>query len=184
MARVIRADNANPRVVPAAVANAHEQARVIVEDARRRAEEIRARAEVETRAAQADALMRVAVARDQELATVREAAVEIAMQAARHLIGEELAQRPELARTIAGQLLSRVQRARSVTLRAHPDDCAVLAAELDALRERAGTSGSLRLHPDPSITRGGCIVHSDVGSLDARVETQLSAIARALERAR
>ena len=33
---------------------------------------------------------------------------------------------------------------------------------------------------DTSLTRGGCVVHSDIGSLDARIETQLAALERAL----
>ena len=184
MARVIRADNARPSVIPAVVASAHEQARAIVDEAERRAVQLRAHAEDEGRAALAESLVRVAVARDQELNAVRETAVEIAMQAASRVIGQELAQRPELARDVVTALLSRVQRAHSVTLRVNPDDCAALASDLDGLRQRAGLSGTLRLQPDAGVTRGGCVLHSDVGSLDARVETQLAAIARALEQVR
>jgi type III secretion protein L len=39
----------------------------------------------------------------------------------------------------------------------------------------------LRVAADPSVARGGCLVQSDVGALDARVETQLAAIERALK---
>jgi flagellar biosynthesis/type III secretory pathway protein FliH len=37
-----------------------------------------------------------------------------------------------------------------------------------------------RVEPAAELSRGGCIVISDVGVLDARVETQLDALARAL----
>jgi flagellar biosynthesis/type III secretory pathway protein FliH len=34
---------------------------------------------------------------------------------------------------------------------------------------------------DTAIARGGCVVSSDAGTLDARVETRIDALARALQ---
>lgn len=188
MARVIRADNRAPGVIPAQVASAHERARAIVADAERRADELRARAERQGRevaeAALAKELLRMAEALDRELATLRDGAIEVALQAARRVIGQELTERPELVREIVTALLARVRRARSVTVRVHPDDQATLGPELAALRERSGLDGTLRFEVDAGLTRGGCVVHSDVGSLDARIETQLAALERALKSAR
>jgi type III secretion system HrpE/YscL family protein len=184
MGRVIRADNARPGVMPSEVVSAHQRARDIVADAERRADDVRARAEAAGRAQAAatlaQELLRVAEARDAELAALHSAALEIALQTARRVIGDEIAARPELLASRVGALLERVRRARSVSLRVHPDDHAALEAALPAIRERATVSGTLRVEPDAGVARGGCVVHSDVGSLDARVETQLAAIARAL----
>ena len=188
MARVIRADNREPGVIPAQVVSAHERARAIVADAEHRADALRADAEREGRAvaeaALAKELLRMAEALDLERASLREAAIEIALQAARRVIGQALTERPELVRQSVTALLARVRRARSVTVRVHPDDQATLGPELASLRERSGLDGTLRFESDASLTRGGCVVHSDVGSLDARIETQLAALERALKSAR
>jgi len=34
--------------------------------------------------------------------------------------------------------------------------------------------------PDPSVARGGCIVDTDLGRFDARLDVQLRAVERAL----
>ena len=188
MARVIRADNRAPGVIPAEVVSAHERASAIVAGAEHRAEAQRVEAEraghALAQAALAKELVHMADALERERAALREGAIEIALQAARRVIGQELVQRPELVRESVTTLLGRVRRARSVTVRVHPDDQATLGPELAALRERSGLDGTLRFESDAGLTRGGCVVHSDVGSLDARIETQLAALERALRNPR
>jgi flagellar biosynthesis/type III secretory pathway protein FliH len=36
------------------------------------------------------------------------------------------------------------------------------------------------VHADPALTRGGCVVDTELGTVDARLETRLDALARAL----
>ena len=73
-----------------------------------------------------------------------------------------------------------VRSARQVTLRVHPEDGALLEAALADLRATAELRGSLHIEPDAALERGDCIVISDAGVLDARIETQLLALQRAL----
>ncbi|MGC7940560.1 FliH/SctL family protein [Pandoraea pneumonica] len=54
----------------------------------------------------------------------------------------------------------------------HPDD-------LGWLRETS-TAGDPQWVGDDSVMLGGCIVETDAGTLDARLEAQLEAVARAL----
>jgi type III secretion protein L len=184
MARVIRADRSGPAIVPAALADAGAQARAIVQRAQARAEEhlsaSRAQARVEARAELAAELLRVAQQRDHQLAAVQPQVIQLALLAARRIIGEELAVRPEHVAQLVAPLLSRVRSARQVTVRVHPDDGALLEASLAELRTGAELRGSLQLESDPALERGDCIVVSDAGVLDARIETQLLVLQRAL----
>jgi len=170
--------------VPAALADAGAQARAIVQRAEARAEEhlnaMRAQARVEARAELAADLLRLAQQRDQQLAALEPQVIQLALLAARRIIGEELALRPERVAQLIAPLLSRVRSARQVTVRVHPDDGALLAASLDELRSGAELRGSLQLESDAALERGDCIVVSDAGVLDARIETQLLALQRAL----
>jgi flagellar biosynthesis/type III secretory pathway protein FliH len=210
MARLIRADRTGPAILPAALADARAQARAIVQRAEARAEAQRdqslAQARAQARAELAADLVRLAQERDRQLAALEPQAIQLALLAARRIIGEELAARPERVAELVAPLLARVRSARQVTLRVHPDDQPLLESGLGgtapALRGGAalgGTapalrggaalaepcagaelSGGVRIEADPALGRGDCIVVSDAGVLDARIEVQLQALARAL----
>lgn len=68
-----------------------------------------------------------------------------------------------------------------MTVRVSPTDYAVLMQEDSALR--AGLDKTKRLHfkEDDTIAPGGCVVDTEVGTIDAQLETQLQAIRKALE---
>jgi type III secretion system HrpE/YscL family protein len=185
MTRVIRADRGGPAVIPAAVADAREQARAIVARAQAEAAALHARlldeARVQARAELAAEHAALAQAHAGECAALERQAVELALLAARQIVGETLALAPERIVAIAAPLLTRLRRARRVVLRVHPDDAGTLELALAALRERTGMHGSLHIEGDIGVARGGCIASSDAGTLDARVETRIDALARALE---
>lgn len=184
MARVIKADQSGPSVIPAQIIDATERARAIVARAQERADALLADAvalgRAQGRAELAAQMLQLATERDRNLAALEPQAIEVAMLAARRVIGQELSLRPEMIAQIVAPLLERVRRAKMIALRVHPDDRAALAACLDALRDRAQLSTALQIETDPHLSRGSCLVASELGSLDARVETQLEALSRAL----
>lgn len=89
------------------------------------------------------------------------------------LLGEELSARPEHVASVVERELSRVRGARRITLRAHPADLALLEPA-DALSARLELSGVLTVSADASLDRGGCVLESDLGEIDARLETRLA----------
>jgi len=76
-------------------------------------------------------------------------------------------------------VLTRARRARDVVVRLHPDDAAILERAAPDVAARAGRA-SFTVKADASIERGGCVVETDLGELDARIDVQLDALARAL----
>jgi type III secretion system HrpE/YscL family protein len=184
MARILQADQAGPRVIARVVADATEHARAIIERAQSIAAEQQARAVEQGRALGraefAAALVAVTRERERLLSALEPQAIDIAMQAARRLLGEELTLRPQLVAHSVRPLLARLRRARQVTLRVHPDDRAAIDAMLERFAGSDALPGSLHVETDPAIERGGCVLISDIGTLDARVETQIDALTRAL----
>jgi flagellar biosynthesis/type III secretory pathway protein FliH len=89
------------------------------------------------------------------------------------LLGEELSARPEHVASVVERELSRVRGARHVTLHAHPADLALLEP-VDDLCARLELSGVLTFSADASLERGGCVLESDLGEIDARLETRLA----------
>lgn len=88
---------------------------------------------------------------------------------AKHVVRCELQSQPELISAVATEALDALlQGARHTTLRVHPDDHALVAAgAAEALR----TAGA-RLLSDAAVSRGGCLVESDIGLVDASIEAR------------
>lgn len=183
-ARVVKADRRGPRIVPAAIQDARAQAHAIValahEDAARVREGAREQGRAEGRAEAAARLVDLAIARDRMLGELQAQAVDVAMLAAARIVGDELSARPERVADIVRPLLRRLRRARQVTLRVHPDDRAALESALPALARDTDLAGTVAIEADPALARGGCVVTSDAGVLDARLEVRLDALRDAL----
>lgn len=88
---------------------------------------------------------------------------------ARQIVRAELASRPELVARVAQEAIDTLLlSAKHITLRVHPDDLAFVAqgaAEVLAAR-------GARLLADAALSRGGCVVDSDIGVIDASLETR------------
>lgn len=117
---------------------------------------------------------------DQLDALQQEMAVSLAHAAtelARQIVRSELVTRPELTANVAIEALDTLLlSARHITLRLHPDDHTLVAAgAADDLAARGA-----RLVADIGITRGGCIVESDLGVIDASIEARWRRAAAAL----
>jgi type III secretion protein L len=113
-------------------------------------------------------------------AQAREAAVVLARRMAAKIIGHAVEVSPEVMGEIAVQALA-ATRARSgaVVLRVHPDD----QSAVEQAREGWGTGAlAVRLVADPAVGRHGCVVETPAGRVDARLDTQLAALERALLR--
>lgn len=85
---------------------------------------------------------------------------------ARQIVRTELQARPELVATVAQEALDTLlMSARQITVRVHPDDHPLVAqGAAEVLAERGA-----RLLSDHSIARGGCLVESDIGVIDASI---------------
>lgn len=101
----------------------------------------------------------------------------VALELARQVVRSEISQRPELIVSVAEEALAALlSSARQICVRLHPDDHAVVAHTLkESLHARGG-----RLLIDPGITRGGCLVESDVAIVDASVEARWKRVAALL----
>lgn len=100
-----------------------------------------------------------------------------ATQLARQVVRSELVQRPELVAQVAQEAVDTLlPGALHVTVRVHPDDHALVAAGAgEALAERG-----VRLVPDAAVARGGCLVESDSGIVDAGIDSRWRRAAAAL----
>jgi flagellar assembly protein FliH len=89
------------------------------------------------------------------------------------LLGKELQLAPEHIREVVERELARVRLARRIELHVHPADLALLDST-ETMVDRGALLGSLTLHADPALERGGCLLQTDLGEVDARLETRLA----------
>jgi len=98
-----------------------------------------------------------------------QAVAETALALARQVVRSELHQHPESVAHVAQEALDTLLlSARHITLRVHPDDQPLVADGAAEVLEARGA----RLVADPAVERGGCIVESSIGVVDASVETR------------
>ncbi|MES2890158.1 MAG: FliH/SctL family protein [Pseudomonadota bacterium] len=88
---------------------------------------------------------------------------------ARQMVRSELEARPDLVAQVAAEALEALLlSARHITLRVHPDDLQLVTLGAAQMLSARGA----RVISDTSLTRGGCMVESDIGVIDASVETR------------
>jgi type III secretion protein L len=176
-------------VVPREVMSAREQAQAVLaaahsaatEDRRLGYEQGLAEGREAARAEMTEILVKAQEDAEQLRAASKEAAIPIARRMAERIVGRALELHPSLIADIAAQALA-ASRARSgaVVLRVNPVDLVALEQERPRLAARLGASLDLQLVPDEAIARCGCLVETNVGRLDARLDRQLDAIEKAL----
>jgi flagellar assembly protein FliH len=132
-----------------------------------------ARAETEAALrALAAALEGVEAERARSAGAVEREAVELALALADKVLASALEVRPELVvEVVEGTLRRLVERERIVVL-VHPDDVELVRAAADSL----GTIGSverLDVQAERRVPRGGAILRTPAGEIDARVGSQL-----------
>jgi flagellar assembly protein FliH len=111
---------------------------------------------------------------DGELA---EAVARTAVQLARQVLRSELQGNSALVARVAAEAVNNVLlSARHITVQVHPLDLALVAEGADEALKARGA----RLLAHPGIERGGVLVESDVGSIDARVATRWAQAAASL----
>ncbi len=187
MARVIRG-TARGQVIPGEIIDAQAEAKGLREQAvadadatrqkaQEEAETLRQKARAEGledgRAEAAALLLRAGQARHTLLAEAEDSLVELALATARRVVGDALLQQPALVRDRAQLVLAQARRARQLQLRVHPADSPHVA-DLGALP-------GVTIEEDSTLSAGDCVVVSELGTLDARIDVRFEALRRALQ---
>lgn len=102
--------------------------------------------------------------------------VEFALSIARKIVRREVTIDREVALTLVKVSLEKLQNRTLAQIHLHPDDLAYVRSK----REQLGAHNSLELVEDPTISPGGCLVHTETGDIDARIESQFEEIAHGL----
>lgn len=119
------------------------------------------------------ALDAVKAAHSSALAQAEDMLVEVAYAAVCRIIGTAATNRAVLLEMVRG-VAQDEYATQPLCLRLHPQDLAMLQQDANIIDAR------ITLQFDSSVVLGGCLIDSDRGTLDARLETQLARLAEAL----
>jgi flagellar assembly protein FliH len=114
----------------------------------------------------------------QELdADIARAVADTAVQLARQVLRAEIRTSPEVVVRVAQEAVGAIMlSARHISVQVHPQDLPMVA---EGATEALAARGA-RLSPNLALARGGVIVQSDVGGIDARIGARWAQAAAAL----
>jgi type III secretion protein L len=168
------------------VSIAQERARQIIEEAQREGETIREQARQEGQAqglAEWNRILADAGKRADELTrSWEETMLRLSVRVAEKIVGEQLRLHPDTIVEIVREVLKNVRPGKHLTIQVNPSDAQRVRARIDRLRETLGTRGEIEIVAMASVPAGGCVIDSELGIIDARLETQLKCLEEVLVR--
>lgn len=106
----------------------------------------------------------------------------LAVQIAQRILGKELEFHPEAIVGIVKHALSdKARQRREISLRIHPDDADIIREHKAELLEMLSRCKAIAIQEDPEVGRHGVIIETEAGTIDAQLDTQLAAFARAFD---
>lgn len=106
--------------------------------------------------------------------------IRLVVQIAEKVIGRLVEEKADLIHAVVRQAIEASIGDR-INVLLNPEDYRLVKAGERDFQDLVDRTRRLHFKEDESITRGGCIVETEVGTIDARLETQLAAIRKALE---
>jgi flagellar assembly protein FliH len=105
--------------------------------------------------------------------------VSLALEVAQKLVGDLPISVPMVEAAVRDALLQ-VEGTEQLTVRLHPADLELLQNSGSPVLNTPGNDGDCRFLGSPEVTRGGCLVQTRFGIVDARRETKFDLMKRSL----
>jgi len=134
---------------------------------------------LEGRMEQSEKMLETALQAVEYIENIEKTIVNVVYEAVRKVIGE-IDDKERIVRVVRVGLQS-VRSQQKVLIHVSPDDVPAISEALEVMLSSApGAVSLMDVKGDPRMKRGDCIIESELGVVDAGLETQLKAIERAL----
>jgi len=162
----------------------HEEAKGVLEDSKAKAKESikrgHAAGESKGYATVSEKLIALESMKEKFFAEAEPEVVKLSMTIAEKVIGTLASENIELIKSVVHQALERTLGDR-IVVRLNPEDYKKVVESGHDFKACIDKTKRLTVRQDEAINVGGCIVESEVGTIDAQLEPQLEAIRKALE---
>jgi len=108
--------------------------------------------------------------------------LELTFSLAEEIIRHEVQCRPEIVRETLHAALSLVPQRTKLTVTLNPADLGTIRDILPALEQRLDAAGAIELEGNPAVARGGCMVATECGMVDGRLEEQWKGVKERLRK--
>jgi flagellar assembly protein FliH len=122
------------------------------------------------------ALMQLGNLRQNTYQIIEQEVVELALAIARKVICREIEVDKEVVVCVASEALSKVEDPGNVKIKLNPSDLQFIKETKYQLSELIGNIDNVTIEPGENIRSGGCVIETNLGEIDARIEKQLQAI--------
>jgi len=122
----------------------------------------------------------IAAQRADLLKTAEEAVVRLAVAVARRIVGDAIRVDEETVLETVRRALRHVQEKERLVVRVNPEDLRIVREHRSEWLSIVEGSGSLDIEEDERIRRGGCLVETEAGNVEAQVERQVQTVEKAL----
>lgn len=102
--------------------------------------------------------------------------VRLAVAMAQRIVQQEIQVDPEPVSHMIRSAIKMVNGQSNIKIKAHPEDGEIVRVICNKEMPDADMTGQVEVIADRSIQRGGCLIDTDFGTIDARVEHQLGVI--------
>jgi flagellar assembly protein FliH len=136
--------------------------------------------EAEGKARTTEALVALENKRERFYADAEPEIIKLSVAIAEKVIGTVASERPDVVKDVVRQALERSIGDR-IVVRLNPQDYATVMSENYEFKDVIDRTKRIMFKEDEAIVKGGCIVETEVGTIDAQLETQMEAIKKALE---
>ncbi len=107
------------------------------------------------------------------------ALIELTLEAAQKIIAGMPIQ-PKIVEAVVREAVGQVEDSAEIAVHLHPDDLALLRKHQSPILQGLPETGPLKFVNSSEVTRGGCMVHTRFGLLDARRETKIEQVRQSL----
>jgi type III secretion protein L len=168
------------------VAVAQEKAKQIIEQAQAECDAIRERAREEGIAkglAEWNQILACANGRAQEMEkSWEDTMLRLSVRVAEKVIGQQLQLHPDTIVSIVHEVLRGARPGKQLVIQVNEVNAQQARSRIDCLRESLSPSTEIQIVASATVPPGGCVIESELGIIDARLETQLKCLEEILVR--
>lgn len=118
--------------------------------------------------------------RESLLTTSSQDMLRLVLAIARQVIGAEVTIGREVILSTIDRALKAAVRSDSYHIKVHPDELALVRERKPLFHASVAGLKNITFEGDPSVAPGGCLVESELGEVDATLDTQIEEIRRTL----
>jgi len=126
----------------------------------------------------ADALLEIGKIKTSLYTQVERDVVKLAIEVAKKIVYREIQADPEVIQALVKVALGHVAEKSAVTVHLHPTDYNFVLEHRSQLLQAGENNCEVVLLADKAIERGGCLVETECGEIDARIEERFREVER------